>query len=151
MKAIFYEEYGSPDVLQLKEVQKPTPKGNEVLIKVCAASLNASDGEFLKGSPFYVRMWGLFKPKYKILGSDVAGIVEAVGKKVKQFKVGDAVFGDIMYSWGSFAEYVCAPENELLIKPPEITYEEAATLPQAALVALQGLRDKVDIIPGQKV
>ena len=150
MKAIVYTKYGPPDVLQLKEVEKPTPEGNEVLIKVHAASLNSSDWEFLRGTPVYVRMWGLLKPKYKILGSDIAGRIEAVGKNVKQFQPSDEVFGDIMYRWGGFAEYVCAPENALMLKPASMTSEEAAAVPQAATVALQGLR-KGQIQPGQKV
>ncbi|KAA3618731.1 MAG: NAD(P)-dependent alcohol dehydrogenase [Calditrichaeota bacterium] len=151
MQAVIYSEYGTPDVLQLKDVDKPTPKDNEVLIKVHAASLNASDLEALKGSPVYIRMWGLFKPKYKILGSDIAGQVEAVGKNVVHFQPGDAVFGDILGSWGGFAEHVCAPENALTRKPESVTFEQAAAIPQAATVALQGLRDKGKIQPGQKV
>jgi len=151
MKAIVYTKYGSPDVLQLKEVEKPTPKDDEVLIKVYAASANASDWEFLRGSPIYIRIWGLLKPKYKILGSDIAGRVEAVGRNVKQFQLGDEVFGDILGCWGGFAEYVCAPENAFMMKPASMTFEEAAAVPQAGVVALQGLRDKGQIQPGQKV
>jgi NADPH:quinone reductase-like Zn-dependent oxidoreductase len=151
MKAVVYQKYGSPDVLELKEVEKPNPKDNEVLIKVHAVSVNASDGEFLRGSPLYTRIWGLLKPKYKILGSDIAGRVEAVGRNVTQFQQGDAVFGDILECWGGFAEYVCAPENALILKPASMTFEEAAAVPQAAGVALQGLRDKGQIQPGQKV
>jgi NADPH:quinone reductase-like Zn-dependent oxidoreductase len=151
MKAVVYQKYGSPDVLELKEVEKPTPKDNEVLIKVHAVSVNASDGEFLRGLPLYTRIWGLLKPKYKILGSDIAGRVEAVGRNVTQFQQGDAVFGDLLECWGGFAEYVCAPENALILKPASMTFEEAAAVPQAAGVALQGLRDKGQIQPGQKV
>jgi NADPH:quinone reductase-like Zn-dependent oxidoreductase len=151
MKAIVYQKYGPPDVLELKEVAKPTPKDNEVLIKVHAVSVNASDWEALRGSPLYTRLWGLLKPKYKILGSDIAGRVEAVGRNVTQFQPGDAVFGDILGCWGGFAEYVCAPENALILKPASMTFEEAAAVPQAACVALQGLRDKGQIQPGQKV
>jgi NADPH:quinone reductase-like Zn-dependent oxidoreductase len=151
MKAIVYTKYGPPDVLQLKEVEKPTPKDNEVLIKVHAASVNASDWEFLKGTPLYTRIWGLLKPKYQILGSDIAGRVEAVGRNVKQLQRGDAVFGDILECWGGFAEYVCAPEDALMLIPASMTFEEAAAVPQAALVALQGLHDKGEIQPGQKV
>jgi len=151
VKAIVYTQYGLQDVLQLKEVDKPTPRENEVLIKVHAASVNASDWEFLTGMPLYTRMWGLLKPKYQILGSDIAGQVEAVGRKVKKFHPGDAVFGDILGRWGGFAEYVCAPEDALMLKPAGMTFEEAATIPQAALVALQGLRDKGKIQPGQNV
>jgi NADPH:quinone reductase-like Zn-dependent oxidoreductase len=151
MKAIVYIKYGSPEVLELKEVEKPVPKDNEVLIKVQAVSVNASDWEFLRGSPLYTRMWGLFKPKYRILGSDIAGRVEAVGRNVTKFQPGDAVFGDILEYWGGFAEYVCAPEKVLMLKPDSMTFQEAAALPQASLTALQGLRDKGRIQPGQKV
>jgi len=143
MKAIVYEKYGLPEVLQLKEVEKPSPKDDEVLIKVKAASVNSSDWEFLTGKPVYVRMWGLLKPKYKILGSDIAGRVESVGRKVKQFQPGDEVLGDIFaHGFGGFAEYVCAPVKALMLKPASITFEEAAAVPQAAVVALQALRDK---------
>ncbi|MFC1524590.1 NAD(P)-dependent alcohol dehydrogenase [Thermodesulfobacteriota bacterium] len=151
MQAIVYHRYGSPDVLRLEEVEKPTPGDNEVLVKVQAVSVNASDWEFLTGSPLYVRMWGLFKPKHRILGSDIAGRVETVGKNVKLFQQGDAVFGDLLESWGGFADYVCAPAERLMDKPAGMTFEEAAAVPQAALVALQGLRDKGAIQPGQKV
>ena len=151
MKAIVYTKYGPPEMLQLKEVEKPTPKDNEVLIKVHATSVNSSDCEFLRGSPVYTRIWGLSKPKYQILGSDIAGIVEAIGKNVKRLKPGDAVFGDIMEYWGGFAEYLCAPENKLILKPGNMTFEDAAALPQAACVALQGLQDKGKIQPGQRV
>ncbi len=151
MKAIVYTEYGPPDVLQLQEVEKPTPGDNEVLIKVHAASVNASDCEFLTGTPLYTRIWGLFKPKYTILGSDIAGRVEAKGKNVTKFQQGDEVFGDILDRRGGFAEYVCAPESELVLKPNFLPFEEAAALPQAASVALQGLRDKGQLQSGQKV
>lgn len=151
MQAIVYTEYGTPDVLQQKEVEKPIPGDDEVLVKIMAASLNASDLELLKGSPYYVRIWGFLKPKYQILGSDIAGIVEAVGKNVKQFKPGDEIFGDLFTSWGGFAEYVCAPEKALMLKPPGITFGEAAAIPQAAVVALQSLRYKKNIRPGQRI
>jgi NADPH:quinone reductase-like Zn-dependent oxidoreductase len=154
MKAIIYTKYGSPNVLELKEVQKPTPKDDEVLIKVHAASVNASDWRFLRAKPFLVRLMagGLLKPKYKILGSDIAGRVEAVGSNVKQFQPGDEVFGDIFgCGLGGFAEYVCARENALVLKPATLTFEEAATVPMAAVTALHGLRDKGHIQPGQKV
>jgi len=153
MKAIVYERYGSPDVLQLKEVEKPTPKDNEVLIKVHAASINSWDWELLRGKPFVNRLlFGLLKPKIKILGADIAGRVEAVGRNVKQFQPGDEVFGDLCEcGWGGFAEYVCARENALALKPASMTFEEVAAVPQAAVMALQGLRDKGQIQPGQKV
>ncbi len=152
MKAIVYTKYGTPDVLELKEVKKPTPENNEVLVKVYAASVNSWDWDLLRGSPFLIRLWGLFKPKYQILGSDISGRVEAVGKNVKQFQPGDEVFGDLCEcGWGGFAEFVCADENALVLKPTSMTFEELAALPQAAAMALQGLRDKGQIQSGQKV
>jgi NADPH:quinone reductase-like Zn-dependent oxidoreductase len=153
MKAIVYERYGPPDVLQLKEVKKPTPKDNEVLIKVHAASINSWDWELLRGKPFVNRLlFGLLKPKIKILGADIAGRVEAVGRNVKQFQPDDEVFGDLCEcGWGGFAEYVCARENTLALKPASMTFEEVAAVPQAAAMALQGLRDKGQIQSGQKV
>ncbi len=152
MKAIVYTKYGSPDVLELKEVEKPTPKDDEVLIRVHAASVNSWDWDLLRGKPVVVRLWGLLKPKYKILGADIAGQVEAVGRNVKQFQPGDEVFGDLCEcGWGGFAEYVCARENALALKPASMTFEEIAAVPQAAIMALQGLRDKGQIQPGQKV
>jgi NADPH:quinone reductase-like Zn-dependent oxidoreductase len=153
MKAIVYTKYGPPDVLQLKEVEKPTPKDNEVLIKVHAAAANAADWRLLRADPFLVRLYnGLLKPKYKILGAAVAGRVEAVGRNAMQFQPGDEVFGDLFEcGWGGFAEYVCARENALALKPATISFEEAATVPVAAVTALQGLRDKGQVQPGQKV
>ncbi len=154
MKAIVYEKYGSPDVLQLKEVEKPTPKDNEVLVKVYAASVNAGDWHLLRGEPFLTRLmgYGLLKPKHTILGADIAGRIEVVGKNVKQFQAGDEVFGNTSeYGFGGFAEYVSVPENALVLKPTTLSFEEAAAVPQAALTALQGLRDKGQIQPGQKV
>ncbi len=153
MKAIVYTKYGPPDVLQLKEVGKPTPKDNEVLIKVHAASINDWDWGLLRGKPFMNRLaFGLLKPKTQILGLDIAGRVEAVGSKVKRLKAGDEVFGDISgCSWGGFAEYVCAHEDALTLKPAGMTFDEAAAIPQAAILALQGLRHKGNIQPGQKV
>jgi NADPH:quinone reductase-like Zn-dependent oxidoreductase len=151
MKAIVYTKYGPPEVLQLKEVEKPVPKDNEVLVKVHAVGVNASDWEGLRGKPLYARVMGLFKPGKKILGSDIAGRVEAVGKNVKQFKPGDEVFGDILGHMGGFAQYVCAPENTLLQKPAGMTFEEAAALPQSAVIALQGIRDKGQVQPGNRV
>ena len=151
MKAIVCTKYGPPDVLQLKEVEKPTPKDNEALVKVHAASLNAADLETLRGV-FIVRIVGPLKPMYKILGTDIAGRVEAVGRNVKQFQPGDEIWGDLSaYGWGAFAEYVSVPENALRLKPASMTFEEAAAYPQAAVLALQNLRDKRPIEPGQKV
>ena len=154
MKAIVYEKYGPPsEVLQLKEVEKPTPKDNEVLVKIYAASINDGDKSIIRGKPFIARLYsGLLKPKHTIPGGDIAGQVEAVGRNVKQFQPGDEIFGDIgACGFGAFAEYASVPENALTMKPVNMTYEEAAAVPQYALVALQGLRDKGQIQPGQKV
>jgi 2-desacetyl-2-hydroxyethyl bacteriochlorophyllide A dehydrogenase len=153
MKAILHTKYGPPDVLQLSEVEKPVPGDDEILIKVYAASVNTADLYILKGEPFLVRlMEGVLKPNYRIPGSDIAGQVEAIGKNVKQFQPGDEVFGNLSsYGRGGFAEYVCAPENALALKPDNISFEEAAAVPLAAVTALQGIRDKGKIISGQKV
>jgi NADPH:quinone reductase-like Zn-dependent oxidoreductase len=153
MKAIVYHNYGSPDVLKLEEVEKPTPRDDEVLIKVYAAAVNAADWHLLRADPFLARLYnGLLKPKRTILGSDVAGRVEAVGRNVKQFQPGDEVFGDLFEcGWGGFAEYVCVPEKTLVLKPARMTFEEVAAVPLAGVTALQGLRDKGQIQPGQKV
>jgi len=154
MKAIVYQEYGTPDVLQLKEVEKPIPGDNEVLVKVYAASVNFNNLVFVKGEPFVARLLltGLLKPKFKTPGNDIAGWVEAVGINVKQFQPGDEVFGDISdCGFGAFAEYVSVPENALALKPANISFEEAAAVPEATLVALQTLRDKGQVQTGQKV
>src|SRR6266508_590376 len=152
MKAVVFTRYGSPDVLELRDVEKPRPKEDEVLIRVHAASLNDWDWEALHGTPFVNRlMFGLLRPTKQILGSDVAGRIEAVGRNVLRFKPGDDVFGDLSGRWGGFAEYVCARENELELKPPGMTFEQAAAIPQAGLLALQGLRDLEHRQPGQKV
>ena len=129
MKAIVYHNYGSPDVLELKEVEKPTPKDDEVLIKVQAASVNPLDWHFLRGTPFFARLaMGLLRPKRKILGADLAGRVEAVGGNVKQFQPGDEIFGSkFSYGFiGVLAEYACVTENALVLKPASTTFEEAA-------------------------
>jgi len=151
MKAIVHTQYGSPEVLHLVEVERPTPKDNELLIKVRAVSVNRSDWEGMAGKPLYVRIGGLFKPKDGILGSDIAGIVEAVGKEVKKFKAGDDVFGLLLNYGGGFAEYACISEKALALKPANMTFEEAAAIPQAAFIALQGIREKGQVRPGQKV
>jgi NADPH:quinone reductase-like Zn-dependent oxidoreductase len=153
MKAIVYTKYGSPDVLEFKEVAKPTPKDDEVLIKVVAVSVNAADLHLLRADPFMIRLSsGLLNPKNEILGSDIAGRVEAVGRNVQQYKPGDEVFGDISgCGWGGFAEYACARADALVLKPANISFEEAAAVPMAAVTALQGLRDKGKIRSGQKV
>jgi len=152
MKAIVYHKYGSPDVLKLEEVEKPTPRDNEVLVKVHASSINDWDWGLLRGMPLVNRVPGLLKPHNKILGGDIAGQVEAVGRKVKQFQPGDNVFGDLCQcGWGGFAEYVCARENALALKPDKMTFEEAAAMPQAAILALHSLRYKGQVQAGQKV
>ncbi len=149
MKAIVLTKYGSPDVLQFKEVEKPTPNDNQVLVRVHAASANPLDWHEMRGAPFIARLsTGLLKPKNPKVGADVAGRVEAVGKDVTQFKPGDEVFGGCN---GSFAEYVCARGDRLALKPGNLSFEEAAAIPVAAITALQGLRDKGQIQPGQKV
>jgi NADPH:quinone reductase-like Zn-dependent oxidoreductase len=154
MKAMVYTRYGSPDVLELKEVKKPFPGDNQVLVKVHASSVNAFDWHVLRGRPAFLRLmgFGIRRPKYQILGADIAGQVEAIGKNVKWFKPGDYVFGDVSGSGiGGFAEYVCAGQNALAAKPENMTFEQAAALPLAAVTALQGLRDKGRIKSGQKV
>jgi len=153
MKAIVCTKYGPPDVLKLEEIQKPTPGDDEILVEVHAASVNYSNLILVRGKPFVARLgFGLLKPKLKIPGSDIAGRVEAVGRNVKQFRPGDEVFGDLSNCGrGGYAEYVCVPENVLALKPANISFEEAAAVPEAALVALQALRDKGQIKAGQKV
>ncbi|MBL4733801.1 MAG: NAD(P)-dependent alcohol dehydrogenase [Flavobacteriales bacterium] len=154
MKAIVYTQYGSPDVLELQEIEKPIPKTNEVLVKVQAASINSWDWELLRGKPFLVRLiyGSFFKPKYKILGADVAGRVEVVGSNVKQFQPGDEVFGDLCESgWGGLGEYVCVCENALALKSGRMTFDQAAAIPQAGVLALQGIGDYGMVQPGQKV
>ena len=152
MRAIVYTEYGPPDVLQFTEVAKPTPKDDEVLIRIRAASVNALDWRLMRGAPYIVRiLFGLRKPKIARPGRpgrDVAGQVEAVGRNVTQFKPGDEVFGVCL---GAFAEYACAIEDKLALKPANISFEDAAAVPVAAISALQGLRDKGRIQRGQKV
>ena len=153
MKAIVYTEYGSPDVLQFKDVEKPAPRDDEVLVKVHAASANPADWHLMRAEPFLARLAnGLLKPKNTKLGADVAGQVEAIGSNVTQLQVGDDVFGGMpLNELGGFAEYVCAPEELLALKPARMTFEQAAAVPLAAFTALQGLRDKGQIQPGQRV
>ncbi len=151
MKAIVYPKYGPPDVLQLREVEKPTPNDNQVLVHIHAASLNPSESHLRRGEPMARLLGGngLFKPKQTMLGADIAGRVEGVGKNVTQFKPGDEVFG--RRAPNGFAEYACASENALALKPTNITFEQAAAVPVAALTALQSLRDAGQIQSGQKV
>jgi NADPH:quinone reductase-like Zn-dependent oxidoreductase len=149
MKAILYHNYGSPDVLKCEEIEKPAAGDDQVLIEVRAASVNPLDWHFMRGEPYFVRMMtGLRKPKIARLGVDVAGQVEAVGANVTQFKPGDEVFGSCR---GAFAEYVCTSERALVAKPDNVTFEQAASVPVAAITALQGLRDKGRIQPGWNV
>jgi NADPH:quinone reductase-like Zn-dependent oxidoreductase len=163
LKAIVHTKYGPPDILELKVVEKPTPKEDEALVKVHAASINAADLEILRGN-WSARFGGPLKPKYKILGSDIAGQIEALGRNVKQFQPGDAIWADLsLLGYGAFAEYVCVPEKALRLKPARMTFEEAAAMPSAGANALQNLRgvgssspsfllsDKGEIQPGQKV
>jgi NADPH:quinone reductase-like Zn-dependent oxidoreductase len=149
VKAIVYHEYGPPDVLRCEEIEKPTPGDSEVLLRVRAAALNPYDWHFMRGEPYGIRlMSGLGKPKNKRLGADVAGVVETVGRSVTQFKPGDAVYG---LCQGAFGEYVCTAESKLVKKPDGMTFEQAASIPIAGLTALQSLRDKGKIQPGQRV
>lgn len=151
MQAIVYEKYGSPAVLHLAELKKPVPAQDEVLIKVHAVSINGSDLEGLIGKPLYARTRGLFKPGHPILGSDIAGRVEAAGKNNTEFKPGDEVFGEIPLYHGGFAEYVCTHGRTLALKPAGLSFEQAAAIPQGGVIALQGIRAKGQVQPGQKV
>ena len=153
MKAIVLTKYGSSDDLQLQEVEKPTPKENEVSIEVKAASVNDWDWCLVRGKPFYIRLlWGLLKPKVQIPGVDIAGEVVAIGKNVSQLKPGDRVYGDLSENgFGGFAEYVCAPVTTLALMPKNMSYIDAAAIPHAAMLAVQGLRDLGKIQPGQKL
>jgi NADPH:quinone reductase-like Zn-dependent oxidoreductase len=154
MKAIVFTRYGSPDGLELQEVPRPVPKDNELLVRVHASSINSWDWEFLNGTPFVNRlMFGLLRPKTgkQILGADIAGKVEAVGRHVTRFQPGDEVFGDLWSNWGGFAEYTCAKETALEPKPANSTFAEAAAVPQAGVLALQGIRKGGQIQPRQKV
>lgn len=151
MKAISYSRYGPPSVLRLMDVPTPRPADKQVLVKVHAVSLNLSDWESLRGKPAYARIGGLFRPRRHILGSDIAGRVEAVGRNAVRFQPGEAVFGDILSYLGGFAEYVCVPERVLAPMPAGMTYEEAACLPQAGAIALSGIWDRGRVQSGQKV
>jgi NADPH:quinone reductase-like Zn-dependent oxidoreductase len=149
MKAFVYTRYGSPDVLELKETAKPFPNDDQVLVKIMSASVNPLDWHFLRGAPYFIRfMTGLSKPKQQILGVDMAGRIEAVGNNVKEFKLGDEVFG--AGGLGAFAEYVCKKEDKIIHKPSSLNFDQAAAIPVAALTALQGLR-KGNIQAGQKI
>lgn len=152
MKAVVYNTYGGIEALQIKDVEKPVPEDDEVLVKVFAVSINDWDWAKTDGHSLFNRMFsGLWRPKHTILGSDIAGIIEAAGKNVSHFKVGDAVYGDLSGRWGGFAAYCCAPEKSLALKPAGMSFREAAAIPQAGMLAVQGLIDTGKIKPGQKL
>lgn len=148
MRAVVYDAYGPPDVLRVEDVPTPTPGPKQVLVAVAATSINLSDWECLRGDPFYARIGGLRAPAQRILGSDIAGRVEAVGDQVTRFRPGDAVYGDNLGLKGGFAEYALAPEAALAHKPDGLTFAEASTIPQAGPIALQGT---ADLEPGQRI
>jgi NADPH:quinone reductase-like Zn-dependent oxidoreductase len=151
MKAVIYEKYGSPDVLQLVELPRPTPVADQIVIKIHAVSINGSDREGMVGKPLYARMRGLFRPGNPILGSDIAGTVEAVGRNNTEFQVGDEVFGELPGYQGGFAEYAVTHGKTLARKPSSLTFEQAAAIPQAGVIALHGIREQGQVQPGQKV
>jgi len=154
MKAVVYDRYGPPEVLQVTEIETPAPKPGEVLVKIHASSINYGDRMLVSGKPFLIRLmgYGLLSPKHRVLGGDIAGTVEAVGEAVTGFKSGDEVYADVGNAgFGGYAEYVSVPEDVLTRRPSNIAFEEAAAVPQAAAVALQGLRDKGEIKGGEKV
>lgn len=154
LKAAVYTEYGGPEVIQIRDIEKPVPKDNEVLVRIKACSMNDWDWEMLHGKMWLTRMMnGRKKPRITILGSDIAGTIEAVGSNVKNLKVGDDVFGDLSGNgnWGGFAEYVCAREELLAVKSSNMSFEQAAAIPQAAMLAVQGLHDIGKMKAGQQI
>lgn len=153
MKAAIYKKYGSPDVIQIKEAKKTTPKPNEVLVKIHASSINSWDWDMLTGKPrLYRLLFGLFKPKYNILGIDIAGTIESCGTDTNQFKPGDEIFGDISeINFGGFSEYICVPEHLLVLKSPKMSFEQAAALPHVGLLAIQCIQQFGEIKPNVKV
>jgi NADPH:quinone reductase-like Zn-dependent oxidoreductase len=153
MKAFVYEKYGPPETLRLAEVDKPAPDADHVLVKVRAASVNAADWHVLRGKPLFSRATlGLLRPKRQVLGVDIAGQVEAVGSGVTRFRPGDEVYANLLdHGYGGFAEYVSAPVDVMSLKPPSLSFEEAAAVPMAAATALQGLRRHGELQPGQRV
>jgi NADPH:quinone reductase-like Zn-dependent oxidoreductase len=151
MWAVVRSEYGGPDVVRIEQVPKPAPGDDDVLVRVVAASINGSDREAIIGRPAYTRLGGLRKPRYRILGSDIAGRVEQVGRHISDLKPGDEVLGEVPGYHSGFAEYVCVPESALVRKPAQLTFEQAAALPQGGAIALQGIRIKGRVRAGQKV
>ena len=151
MKAIVYEKYGSADVLHLAEIPTPAPTDDQILIRIQAVSINGSDREGLVGKPLYARMGGLRRPRSRILGSDIAGRVEFVGKHNTEFKVGDEVFGELPGYEGGFAEYACTDGKTMMVKPASLTFEQAAAIPQGGVIAFNGIRLKGRVQPGQQV
>jgi NADPH:quinone reductase-like Zn-dependent oxidoreductase len=151
MKAVVFTEYGTPDVLQIKEVAKPVPADDQILIKIHAVSINGSDREGLIGKPLYSRVRGMRKPGNPILGSDIAGVVEAVGVNNTEFQAGDEVFGEIPGYHGGFTEYVCTHGRTMMLKPKAMTFEEASAIPQGGVIAMNGIIKKGEVQPGQKV
>ena len=151
MKAITYRQYGGPEVFQLEEIERPVPKDDEVLIRVKAASINDWDWALMKGDSVNRMINGFKRPKIRILGSDVAGIVESTGSNAAIYKPGDEVYGDLSGKWGGFAEYVCTQEKNLSFKPRPMSFTEAAALPQAGMLAVQGLIDCGKIIQGERI
>jgi NADPH:quinone reductase-like Zn-dependent oxidoreductase len=153
MKALVFTKYGSPEVLQLKKIAKPTPKENEVLVKIHTTAVNDYDWSLVKGKPYLLRLlYGILRPKHQIPGMELAGTVEALGTNANSFKIGDAVYGDISeYGFGSFAEYVCINEKALTLKPEKMSFEEAAAISHAAMLAMQGLVDIGEIKKGAKI
>ncbi len=153
MKALLLTKYGSPTALKVQEIAKPSPKRNEVLIKIHATAVNDYDWSMIRGKPYLYRlMFGILKPKKLIPGMELSGTIEALGPNVTSFKIGDAVYGDISeYGFGTFAEYICINEQAVILKPAEMSFEEAVSIPHAAMLAVQGLRDVGKITQGQKV
>ena len=153
MKAIYYEKYGSPDNFRLEEIDKPLPKGDEVLVKVKASSINSWDWDLTTGRPYAYRLlFGMFKPAKNVIGIDIAGVVEEVGPEVKGLKVGDEVYGDISAAgFGGFAEYASAPERLIALKPKNLSFEEAAAVPHGGVLALQSVEFKGKLEPGQRI
>ena len=151
MKAVVYEQYGSPEVLHVAELPEPIPTDDQIRIAIHAVSINGSDREALIGRPAYARMGGLRKPRHPVLGSDIAGVVESVGRNITEFKPGDEVFGELPGYRDGFAEYACTKGKTLMVKPPSLTFAQAAAIPQGGVIALNGIVTKGHVEAGQKV